>query len=139
MTHAEHLSESVEGYFHESSKSILHIVNWDSMTAENCIASIKEDIVYSGLEKEFAGFLEYLDAHIQDVESELNSFKKLSAPSSTRGGIRPGAGMKPKGKQSRITVSFQLNLSHKQHIEEESHRLGISQSDYLNQILDVIH
>jgi hypothetical protein len=143
MTHAEHLSESVEGYFHESNKSILHIVNWDSITAENCIAYIKEDIAYSGLEKEFADFLEYLDTHVQDVESELNSFKKTSAPNSIRGGTRPDAGMKlkgnPKGKQPRITASFQLNLSHKQHIEEESHRLGISPSDYLNQVLDTIY
>lgn len=32
-----------------------------------------------------------------------------------------------------------IKTSHKQHIEEESHRLGISPSDYLDQVLDTIY
>ena len=63
--------------------------------------------------------------------------KKTKKP--THGGFRPGSGAKPKGKQARVTVSFLLEPEHRQFILTQSHELGISQSDFLNQLLDEIN
>lgn len=128
---ADHLSESVERYFQECKKSILFITNWDLITAKNCIASIKEDIIYSGLEKEFSNFLEYLDTHVQDVELELNQWKRTVSPDLSHP-------KKKRNDQSKTSVSFRIETSHERYINEESHRLGISPSDYLNQTLDMV-
>lgn len=64
---------------------------------------------------------------------------KKTKPKTPHGGFRPGSGAKPKGKQARVTVSFLLEPEHRQYILTQSHELGISQSDFLNQLLDEIN
>lgn len=52
------------------------------------------------------------------------------------GGSRPGSGAKPKEKQARVTVSFLLEPEHRQFILTQSKELEMSQSDFLNSLLD---
>jgi len=54
------------------------------------------------------------------------------------GGKRAGSGRKPKGKEKRIKVSFTLNQEIKEALENKAKEKNISQSDFLNQILQSI-
>lgn len=49
---------------------------------------------------------------------------------------QPTSPKKTRQDQSKTSVSFQIKTSHERFINEESHRLGVSSSEYLSQILD---
>ena len=54
------------------------------------------------------------------------------------GGARKGAGRPPKGKGKRIKVSFTLEKENKETLEQIAKERGISESDYINQILHTL-